>query len=442
MVADQPGLLPGSWPRNMRTQFVDQATIKVRSGDGGNGMVAWRREKYEPMGGPAGGNGGRGGHVYLEADSGLNTLLDFRYKREYSADPGGKGGPKSKHGRAADDLVIRVPVGTVVYDRTTGAPVCDLVKSGQKVLVAEGGRGGLGNAQLASPTRRAPAYCQPGQPGIERELTLELRLIADVGIVGLPNAGKSSLLTILTAARPKVADYPFTTLEPKLGVAKTPGGDGYVIADIPGLIEGASEGKGLGHQFLRHIERTRLLIHMVDINSDDPAEDITTIEKELSQFSARLPCLPRIMVFNKTDLRTDKPVTESEINHLTGSKPHSEISCATRSGLGQLQKLIANQLQVAPAPEPLYDIPEDRAAYDHGDDGFSVHRHKKAFFVAGDRIERLLSVTNLKDPESLHHFWQKLRGMGVIDELMSQGAEPGSEVVIGQTSFEFGGGST
>jgi GTPase len=270
------------------SQFIDQVRIKVRSGDGGNGMVAWRREKYEPMGGPAGGDGGRGGSVIIEATPDLNTLIDFRYKQTFEALPGGKGRPKSMHGKDSDDLIIRVPVGTLVRDLKDGKIIADLIHPGDRVMVAEGGRGGRGNARLASPTRRAPYFCEPGQPGIERDLELELKLLADVGIIGLPNAGKSTLLSLLTAAKPKIADYPFSTLEPTLGVMPKPEGGGYVLADIPGLIEGASQGLGLGHKFLRHTERTRLLVHMVDAGSPDPFNDIKLINEELHQYSETL----------------------------------------------------------------------------------------------------------------------------------------------------------
>ncbi|HND69215.1 MAG TPA: GTPase ObgE, partial [Candidatus Obscuribacter sp.] len=283
-------------------QFIDQVEIEIQSGDGGNGSINWRREKYEPMGGPAGGNGGRGGNVYIEATADLNTLIDFRFKTKFEAEPGHKGGIKNRHGKAGQDVVIRVPVGTQVRDTDLDKVIADLTTPGQRVLVAEGGMGGRGNTELASSTRRAPHFCEPGQPGVHRHLELTLKLLADVGIIGLPNAGKSTLLAALTRAKPKIADYPFSTLEPNLGVAKSEGGDGFVLADIPGLIEGASQGIGLGHKFLRHIERTRVLVHMVDATGEDLPGALKTIDQELSLYSRDLSRLPQILALNKTDL--------------------------------------------------------------------------------------------------------------------------------------------
>src|SRR5579885_2064430 len=266
-------------------QFIDEVEIEVRSGDGGNGMVAWRREKYEPMGGPAGGTGGKGGDIYLQAVSDKSTLLDFRYKTKYLAENGQKGGSKNRHGRDGKDLIIEVPVGTVVKDLDSDKVIADLAFVRTRIMVAQGGRGGKGNALLATPTRRAPHFCEPGYPGVSRRLKLELKLLADIGIVGLPNAGKSTLLSVLTHAKPKIADYPFTTLQPQLGVVKFKDETDFVLADIPGLIEGASHGVGLGHRFLKHIERTRAIVHLVDISSSTIEKDIATIDHELSEYS-------------------------------------------------------------------------------------------------------------------------------------------------------------
>ncbi len=430
--------------------FVDQVTITIRSGDGGNGMIAWRREKYEPLGGPAGGDGGRGGDVILEADQQLSTLLDFRYKSRYDAQSGAKGGPKNKYGKSAEPLLIKVPVGTVVRDSESGAVIADLSTTGQKVLVAEGGLGGRGNTKLVSPTRRAPHYCEPGQPGIERQLELELKLLADVGVIGLPNAGKSSLLSIMTAARPKIANYPFSTLQPNLGVVKLPGGDGYVMADIPGLVEGASNGTGLGHKFLRHVERTRLLIHLVDLSAEDVEQNVRTINKELSLYSEALASLPQILVLNKSDL-LDKDSKQTLLAEITakyrslmpaGLQLQSEapfvISCGTREGLEKLSDQIALSLSRLERKPVLYEIEEDTKALQHPDSTFSIERHKKVFTVVSDRVDRLVEVTNLRDPESVFHLHHVLKAMGVIDALLADGAKPGSDVVIGGVTFAFG----
>lgn len=421
------------------SQFIDQVKISVRSGDGGNGMVAWRREKYEPMGGPFGGNGGRGGNVILEASPDMGTLLDFRFRVNYEALPGAKGGSKRKNGRDAEDLVLKVPVGTVVYDARTKVAIADLSAPHQRVMVAEGGQGGRGNAELATPTRRAPAYCDPGQPGIERDLELELKLMADVGIIGLPNAGKSSLLSRMTAAQPKIAAYPFSTLEPNLGVVKRPEGDGYVLADIPGLIEGASNGVGLGHKFLRHIERTRLLVHLVDISTEDPIADIGVINRELLLYERDLDKLPQLLVLNKADLLPDEDRDEivSKLKKKLGV-PVYVISCATNLGLDELKKLLLENLaKLGPKFIPMA-VEADEKAFEHDAGAFEIVRKRKQFHILGDRVERHLSVTNLRDPESIFHFQRVLRAMGVIDALLAEGATPGTEVVIGEQTFSFG----
>lgn len=444
-------------------QFIDQVEIEIQSGDGGNGSINWRREKYEPMGGPAGGNGGRGGNVYIEATADLNTLIDFRFKTKFEAEPGHKGGIKYPHGKAGQDVVIRVPVGTQVRDTDLDKVIADLTAPGQRVLVAEGGMGGRGNTELASSTRRAPHFCEPGQPGVHRHLELTLKLLADVGIIGLPNAGKSTLLAALTRAKPKIADYPFSTLEPNLGVAKSEGGDGFVLADIPGLIEGASQGIGLGHKFLRHIERTRVLVHMVDATGEDLPGALKTIDQELSLYSRDLSRLPQILALNKTDLL---PQDEQEklrgqvIAYLQAKPPQNNaletelspenrvflISAYSRVGLAPLSARIGEIVQrmkeiekaeEAKAPRVRY---VDERAYDHGDSSFTVSRKDGLFFVEGDRAARLVAVTDMKDPDSLFSLFQRLRAMGVIDELLKNGVVPGSEVIIGGFNFTYGEG--
>lgn len=446
------------------TQFIDQVEIEIQSGDGGNGAINWRREKYEPMGGPAGGNGGRGGNVYIEATADLNTLIDFRFKNKFFAETGQKGGIKNRHGKAGPDVVIRVPVGTMVKDKDQDTIIADLTENGQSVLVAEGGMGGRGNTELASPTKRAPHFCEPGQPGVHRNLELTLKLLADVGIIGLPNAGKSTLLAAMTRAKPKIADYPFSTLEPNLGVAQTEGGDGFVLADIPGLIEGASQGIGLGHKFLRHVERTRVLVHMVDASVDEDEEmlaSLRTINKELELYSPDLAKLPQLIALNKIELiphefaeeRQRLAVEYISREGLTNNPPELElspenrvflISAYSRVGLAPLTARIGEvveRMKEIEAAKPRQKLFVDEKAYDHGDSGaFVVFRKNGAFFVDSDRATRLVNVTDMKDPDSLFSLFQRLRAMGVIDELLRHGVTQGAEVVIGQFSFTYGEG--
>ena len=328
-------------------QFIDQARITVRGGRGGDGIAAFRREKYVPAGGPSGGDGGHGGPVVLEADSNLQTLLDLKYKRLFAADDGRRGGPNKCTGASGRDLVIKVPCGTEVRHLTTGILMGDLTDPGQRLTIAFGGRGGLGNAHYLSNRNRAPEKFTEGRDGEEWPLQLELKLLAEVGIIGLPNAGKSTLIAVLSAARPKIADYPFTTLIPNLGVVRRPSGDGTVFADIPGLIAGAAQGAGLGHDFLRHIERTRLLIHLVDAGADDPLEDLRTVEKELEAYGHRLMDRPRLLVLNKQELRSDDelPALMAELKQASGIDPLC-ISAAMGSNLDALLEQIWSELGV------------------------------------------------------------------------------------------------
>ena len=328
-------------------QFIDQARITVRGGRGGDGIAAFRREKYVPAGGPSGGDGGHGGPVVLEADSNLQTLLDLKYKRLFAADDGRRGGPNKCTGASGRDLVIKVPCGTEVRHLTTGILMGDLTAPGQRLTIAFGGRGGLGNAHYLSNRNRAPEKFTEGRDGEEWPLQLELKLLAEVGIIGLPNAGKSTLIAVLSAARPKIADYPFTTLIPNLGVVRRPSGDGTVFADIPGLIAGAAQGAGLGHDFLRHIERTRLLIHLVDAGADDPLEDLRTVEKELEAYGHGLMDRPRLLVLNKQELRSDEelPALMAELKQASGIDPLC-ISAAMGSNLDALLEQIWSELGV------------------------------------------------------------------------------------------------
>lgn len=423
-------------------QFLDHVFIEVSSGDGGNGVIAWRRDKYEPFGGPAGGNGGRGGSVYIEASPDLNTLITFQYKSKFNAAHGQRGASGSKFGKAADDLLIKVPVGTVIKDADGGTLIADLREPKQKILVAEGGRGGRGNKEFASPTNRAPYFCEPGQPGIKRVLELELKLLADVGLIGLPNAGKSTLLAAMSAAKPKIAAYPFSTLTPNLGTVKDKSGDGYVMADIPGLMEGASSGIGLGHEFLRHIERTRLLVHVVDIASENLESDIKTINRELELFDPKLAKKEQIIVLNKADLCSREQVEETvkRIKRLYKGASIVSISAAGRVGLEKLLPLIDKKLtELTSAIVEIDESPaNDEKAYAHDQGSFVITHSNGKFIVVSDRVQRLLEVTDLKSPESVHHLGNILRAMGVIDELYKQEIKVGDDVQIGPITFVFG----
>ena len=346
-------------------QFIDQAQIEVFAGDGGDGMAAFRREKYVPAGGPSGGNGGRGGSVILVADENLQTLLDFRYAHKFKAEPGKRGGSSNKTGANGSDRVIEVPCGTVITDVETGELLGDLVTPGQTLYVARGGKGGLGNRCFLSNHNRAPEHALPGLPGEHRVIKLELKLLAEVGIIGLPNAGKSTLISALSAARPKVADYPFTTLVPNLGVVRKPSGDGTVFADIPGLIEGAHAGAGLGHEFLRHIERTRLLLHLVDLTAADPVGDFRTIQAELQAYGHGLSDRPQVIALSKIDvlgLSSDDPVDDTVQDIIQQLQPHSIapvqlISSGTRAGLDTLMEHVWQQLAALPAEPPAIPAP-------------------------------------------------------------------------------------
>ncbi len=335
-------------------QFIDRAEVEVEAGKGGDGMVAFRREKYVPAGGPAGGNGGRGGSVILQSHENLQTLLDFRYKHRFQAENGGRGGPNNCTGASGDDLIIEVPCGTAVYDAETGELLGDLIVPQQTLCVAQGGKGGLGNKHFLSNRNRAPEYALPGLEGERRLLVLELKLLAEVGIIGLPNAGKSTLISALSAARPKIADYPFTTLVPNLGVVRKPTGDGTVFADIPGLIAGAHQGAGLGHDFLRHIERTRVLLHLVDITAPDPIADYHTIQEELQSYGRGLAQRPQVLAINKVDAvdEADADAIAKELARLSQTSVYF-ISAVTRRGLDELLQRIwltldrQNEVQLA-----------------------------------------------------------------------------------------------
>ena len=395
-------------------------------------MVAWRREKYVDKGGPAGGDGGRGGDIYLVADGHISTLMDFKHKSVYKADNGENGGIKGMHGAGADDLYIKVPLGTVVRDTKTGNIIGDLTEDGQTLLAAKGGRGGRGNARFATANRKAPQFCEPGEPGIERILELELKLIADVGLLGMPNAGKSTFISAVSSAKPKIADYPFTTLVPNLGVVKKLDGDAYVIADIPGLIEGASEGVGLGHEFLRHIERCRFLLHIVDMTAENPLENYKIINNELAKHSERLKNLYQITVLNKADAVDETIREELQKEFRKISNDVFIISAVTRENLQELLFFIDKKIDEIPKPDFEIDIKEDTGAYDNDDSNFEVTKFAKdGFIVTGGKISRLAGVTDARNTEQVVRLQNILTSMGVFEELKKKGIKNGDTIIIG-----------
>lgn len=419
-------------------QFIDKAKIKISSGKGGNGVVAWRREKFVDKGGPAGGDGGKGGSVYLIADEGLSTLLDFTYRSIFKADNGENGFKKSMHGKSAKDLYIKVPTGTLVKDLKSGNIIADLTEHNQTVLVAKGGRGGRGNIHFCTPQNRAPQYCEPGEPGIERELQLELKLLADVGLLGFPNAGKSTFISRVSAAKPKIADYPFTTIVPNLGVVRKSDGDGYVIADIPGLIEGASDGVGLGHDFLRHVERCRFLLHIIDGTEENPIQNYKIINEELAKYSEKLANLYQIVAINKIDAISEEMITEleKEFNEI-GVKPYF-ISAVTGENLDKLKLELENKVNTIEKPKSEINVIEDLDATNNDDGYWNVQKIKKdTFLVTGGRIIRISQVTDSRSTEQVIRFQNIMIGMGIMDELKRQGVQNGDTIIVGKLELEY-----
>jgi GTP-binding protein len=419
-------------------QFIDEAEITVAGGDGGDGIVAWRREKYVPKGGPAGGDGGHGGGVYLEATSELSTLVEFRFRRSFSAESGKTGGTSKKSGRSGEDLTILVPVGTLVFrlrDERPEVLLADLNAPGARVLAAKGGRGGLGNQHFATSVRQAPRFAEHGEPGERGALRLELRLLADCGIVGLPNAGKSTLLSVVSAARPKIADYPFTTLEPQLGVVRTGDDESFVMVDVPGLIAGAHEGAGLGDQFLRHVERTRVLLHLLD--GAKPLEEIIAdkamIEAELAAWNPALLAKPALLVLNKLDL----PNARESLTQLQERFPSIHgISAATHEGVRDVVLAVSRAIESAPMPR-LEELPEAHIELAAADAFRIERRGDGAFVVLGERVERLASMTNFDSDEALARFEYALGKMGVEKKLRELGAREGDTVHIGPYEFTY-----
>jgi GTP-binding protein len=424
--------------------FLDRVKILVRAGDGGDGAATFRREAHVPRGGPSGGDGGRGGSVRLVVDPGQTTLRDFRYRHHFRAPSGGSGGRDRRHGKSGDDLRLAVPPGTAVVDDASSELMADLVATGQEAVVARGGKGGLGNAHFATPTHQAPRHAQKGLPGEERWLQLELRLIADVGLVGLPNAGKSTLLAALTAARPAIADYPFTTLEPNLGVMDLGPDDERrpTIADVPGLIEGASGGAGLGHAFLRHVERTRILVHVVDGAARDPERDFEVIRDELAAHDPALLEKPTIVAFNKLDLPAARAAwLDFRARREADDLPTVAIAAATGEGIAGFRHLVAELLPVA---EELA-LPREPAGVvvhriEPESDAFAVAPEPAGGFrVRGRRIERLAAQTNFDIEESAERFQRDLERLGIEAELRRAGVQPGDTVRVGAVELEWEG---
>ena len=425
--------------------FADRARIYVRSGKGGDGHVYFRREKYVPSGGPDGGDGGNGGSVILEIDDGLNTLTDYRHVRKYHAQDGENGNKRNCRGKSGEDLILKVPEGTVVKEAESGKVIADMSGDTREFMILKGGRGGNGNQHYATSTMQAPKYAQPGQPARELELILELKAIADVGLVGFPNVGKSTFLARVTNARPKIANYHFTTLHPNLGVVDLPDAKGFVIADIPGLIEGASEGIGLGHEFLRHIERTRVMIHIVDAagtEGRDPVADIYAIQKELEQYNEKIAARPQVIAANKIDmLQPDDPALERirEEFEPKGMKVFP-ISAATGQGVRELLYYVNNLLEELPAETIVFAqeyFPEEADMYSNEPYEVSYDEEEQEYVVEGPRIEKMLGYTNLESEKGFAFFQKFLKETGILEELEALGIQEGDTVRMYGLSFDY-----
>ncbi|MCC2685288.1 MAG: obg [Paenibacillaceae bacterium] len=445
--------------------FVDKAKIYVKGGDGGDGIVSFRREKYVPAGGPAGGDGGNGGDVIFRVDEGLRTLMDFRYQKHFKAPAGEKGRNKSQHGASADDMYVRVPPGTVVVDDDTQEVLGDLVREGQELVVARGGRGGRGNIRFATPNNPAPAVAENGDEGEARWVVLELKVLADAGLVGFPSVGKSTLLSVVSAAKPKIGSYHFTTLTPNLGVVGLPDGRSFVMADLPGLIEGAHEGAGLGHEFLRHIERTRVIVHVVDMSGSeerDPFDDWRQINDELRLYNAQLEERPQIIAANKMDLPEAEANLQAFRERMAQEAPGVEwtvcpISAATRKGIDELLYKVMDELEKAPVDLAGFAVAGAGGAAGVGDvegseggenrkvyrlepregNEFTIRRENEDFVIDSPGIEKLIKRTNFSSQEAVLRFARILRKMGVDEELRKRGAVDGQTIRIGDFEFEF-----
>lgn len=422
-------------------KFIDRVKIYVQAGTGGNGTVAFRREAHVPKGGPSGGDGGRGGSVIFVATNSLSTLLDLRYYREYKAQNGEKGHAKKMHGADADDLVIRVPVGTCVYDDDTGNIIADLTKDGQRAVIAKGGRGGRGNARFASSRNPAPKICENGEPGEKFNLRVELKLLADVGLVGFPSVGKSTLLSVVSKARPQIADYHFTTIVPNLGVVQVKDGRSFVMADLPGLIEGASQGKGLGHQFLRHIERCRVIVHIIDMSGSegrDPYEDYVTINKELGEYEYRLLERPQIIVANKMD-GDEAEENLNKFKEKLGDQKVFPIIAPIHEGIDAVLYAVADALETAP---DFFNQEEEQESvlytYKEEEKPFTIHNKGNGVWeVTGKKVERLVQMASFTTDDGFQRFALQIRNMGIDDALREAGCENGDTVRLYDFEFEF-----
>ena len=424
--------------------FADRAQIYIKSGKGGDGHVSFRRELYVPNGGPDGGDGGRGGDIIFEVDKGLNTLYEFRHNRNYKAQPGEDGGKKNKHGKNGEDLIIKVPEGTVIREVETGKVVADMSGDNQRVTVLNGGRGGKGNQHYATPTMQAPKYAQPGQQAMELNVILELKVIADVGLVGFPKVGKSTLLSRVTNAQPKIANYHFTTLNPNLGVGDLPGGKGFVIADIPGLIEGASEGVGLGHEFLRHIERTKVIIHMVDaasVEGRDPIADIKAINAELEAYNPDLLNRPQVIAANKIDAiyGESNTIIDDIKKEFEPEIKVYPISAVSGKGLKELLYHVREMLdEFDDAPTVFEQEYDPKQFFDNVEDPYTVEKIKDGLYsIEGPRIERMLGYTNLESEKGFVFFQNFMKENGILDELEALGITDGDTVKIYGHEFDY-----
>ncbi len=421
--------------------FTDYVKIIVKAGNGGNGAISFRREKYVAAGGPDGGDGGKGGDIYFEVDPDANTLIDFRYNKKFKAENGKNGEGAHKYGKSGEDLYIKVPIGTIVKDASNNRILADLSHPGQKELILAGGRGGKGNSHFATSTRQAPRFAQDGEKGEEKELILELKLLADVGLIGFPNVGKSTFLSMTTSATPKIADYHFTTLEPNLGVVKTEYGDSFVIADIPGIIEGASEGTGLGLQFLRHIERTRLLLHVIDVSGSEgrnPVQDFNTINEELKKYSEKLSKRKQIIVANKVDiLQDEKTYQELEETAKENNMEIFKISAATGEGITELLKYVSEVLKKLPKEDLIETENEKVYTLEEKNDEYTIEKEDGKFVIKGEAVGRIMRRVNIADNESLYYFQKSLDNLGVNEKLKKMGIQEGDIVKIDDYELEW-----
>lgn len=433
--------------------FVDKAKIYVKGGDGGNGTISFRREKYVPNGGPAGGDGGRGGDVIFRVDEGLRTLMDFRYQRHFKGERGEKGRTKNQHGAGAEDMIVRIPPGTIIIDADTEEVLADLTRHNQEIVVAKGGRGGRGNTRFSTPANPAPYLAENGEEGQERNIILELKVMADVGLVGFPSVGKSTLLSVVSAAEPKIGAYHFTTITPNLGVVAVGDDRSFVMADLPGLIEGAHEGIGLGHEFLRHVERTRVIIHVVDVSGSEgrePFDDWKKINEELKLYNPELANRPQIVAANKMDMEEAQENLPEFTRLVQESHPDIQIvpiSSLTRQGIQELLYKAADQLDQMPEVVAVEEVQEvaERKVYrleKEEDEGFTIHRENDTFVVESKKIENLMKRMQLNTEDAILKLGRTLRHMGVDDELRKRGAKDGTPVRIGELEFEFVEGSS